>query len=568
MRAASSLKVPEDHRDARVRPIVIDADTTPRQLVLRVIASQPWRTIPAGVLAVGHQLGEAMVPIIMGLAIDRAVATGDRGQLALWVAALVLTFAVLSYSYRIGSLIGFTAANIVEHRIRLMVVGRLLHPRGLGGRRRQPGEALSIATSDTQALARSVALVVYPIGEVAAVLFSGVVLLVISWPLGLAVLLGAPLLFLTMDKLGAPLRRRSEERQAAAAEAAGSASDLVTGFRVIKGLGAEQAASARYEATSQSALRATLAANRSQAGFTGTMDAIAGVFLAAIAIGAAAQAMWGDLTVGQLIMVVGVAQFIIGPMGALSRNVGVVWASSLASAGRILEVLKQPFDAAPPAFDGPESSPSESPRRVPTLRLDDLAGLSLTLEPGQTVVVRADADTTEAVTAALACRALPADGAITLDGRDALDLPLAEVRSTVLVAAHDLTLFEGTVAENIALGTGGPATDSSLAPAIHASASDDVLRVLRDGAETEVGEAGRSLSGGQRQRIALARALAAQAPVLVLVDPTSAVDSVTEQRIAARVPALRAGRSTLVFTDSPAWAASADLVVDLVGVTA
>jgi putative ABC transport system ATP-binding protein len=96
-----------------------------------------------------------------------------------------------------------------------------------------------------------------------------------------------------------------------------------------------------------------------------------------------------------------------------------------------------------------------------------------------------------------------------------------------------------------------------------ASTVDEVLDALPDGAATEVGERGYALSGGQRQRVALARALATEAPVLVLRDPTSAVDSVTEAAVARGLAELRRGRTTLVFTTSPVLLAACDRTVPL-----
>jgi putative ABC transport system ATP-binding protein len=130
------------------------------------------------------------------------------------------------------------------------------------------------------------------------------------------------------------------------------------------------------------------------------------------------------------------------------------------------------------------------------------------------------------------------------------------VREVVLVAAHDADLFEGTLEENVRAGATGLADG-----VLSAAAADEVASTLPSGTATAVTERGRSLSGGQRQRVALARALAKDAPVLVLHDPTTAVDTVTEARIAGGVARLRRGRTTIVVTTSPALLAATDRVV-------
>jgi putative ABC transport system ATP-binding protein len=156
----------------------------------------------------------------------------------------------------------------------------------------------------------------------------------------------------------------------------------------------------------------------------------------------------------------------------------------------------------------------------------------------------------------------PTSGRVELDGVALAEYAPADARKAVLVAAHDAELFSGTVRDNVRAGT--PA-DRDLEPAMAAAQADQVADALPLGWDTTVSEQGRSLSGGQRQRVALARALAVDAPVLVLHDPTTAVDTVTEARIAAGLPALRRGRTTIVLTTSPALLAVADRVVVLDG---
>ena len=183
---------------------------------------------------------------------------------------------------------------------------------------------------------------VYPIGQVAAVIFTGIVLLTISWPLGVAVLLGAPTILWILDRAGGSLRARSEHQQEMAARAAGTATDLVTGFRVVKGIGGERVAARRYDAASRRALHGVLAASRSEGVYLGAMESISGLFVVAIGVAAGLTAVGGGLTIGQLITVVGLTQFVMGPLGALGTNAGAVWAAALASARRILTVLQAP----------------------------------------------------------------------------------------------------------------------------------------------------------------------------------------------------------------------------------
>lgn len=500
--------------------IPITEGTSPRRLALRVMRAAPRYTVPAAALSITHQLGEALVPIVMGLAIERAVTTGDPVQLALWLSVLAADFLVLSFSWRFGSRLAELGMLAVQHRLRATVSAHLLHrPPRPGRPSDQPGVALSLATSDANRLSEAVEIGIYPVGQLAAVLFGGTVLLTISWPLGLAVLLGAPLLLGLTEHAGRRLRDRSGQEQEAAAAAAGRAADLLSGYRVIRGIGAEAEASRRYRRASRTALADTVRARRAEGTFGGAMSIVTGLFLTAIAVIAAVLTLSGTLGLGEFIAVVGLAQFLLDPLGALALNTGSWWASATASATRVLDLLRD---------EEPLTAVTDEPRLPVTLP---------DVQPGEFVVVSCAGARAADVVAALRAR-----------------------HPEALHAPHAAHLFSGSVTENVqAFGRDADA----IAAALYAAACDELADVLPQGLASGVGENGTALSGGQRQRVALARALARDPDLLVLHDPTTAVDAVTEARIAQRVHQARRHRCTIVITRAPAFAAVADRVVRL-----
>jgi ABC-type multidrug transport system fused ATPase/permease subunit len=188
-----------------------------------------------------------------------------------------------------------------------------------------------------------------------------------------------------------------------------------------------------------------------------------------------------------------------------------------------------------------------------------VSGVLHRLEPGEMTGVRADDRIAARIADALLNPSAPSsdehDVAVVLDGHPAHELTAAQYRARVVVAPHRATLFTGTIRDNL---TAASAPDR-LQAALEAAACGDFATDL----DAPVGENGNRLSGGQRQRIALARALATDAPILVLHEPTTAVDSVTEQAIADRLRTFRAGRSTLVIASSPALLRCCDRVIDL-----
>jgi len=519
-------------------------------ILRRAIRGQRRRVVVATVLTASHQACEALVPVLIGVIIDDAVAADGYGRLLLWLGVLAAVFAVLSYSFRFGARQAEFAVEQAARDLRLALAGRVLDPRGGAEVGRLPGELTSLATGDVMRVGALNRAAPYGIAALTAVAVAAVALLRISVPLGLLVLLGTPPLLWLAHLFGRPLERRSEAERERAADASGVAADLVSGLRVLKGLGAEPAAISRYRGTSQDALTATVRAAGAKAWHDGGMLALNGIFLAVVALVGGRLAASGDISIGGLIAAVGLAQFLIGPL------TNFVWVSSeiaqaRASATRVAALLNTPPAVSP--GDGELPSPVRGEVRLRSVSSAELRGLDLHVPAGELLgVVAPDPAVANAVLACLGRSVDPSSGVVELDGVALPSLRIDDVRAAMLVAAHDADLFEGTLSENVST------SDSRV---LAAAGADEVAHALPDGVETELSERGRSLSGGQRQRVALARALAVDAPVLVLHDPTTAVDAVTEARIAVGIRELRSGRTTIMVTTSPALLAVADRVV-------
>ncbi|MEA5361462.1 ABC transporter ATP-binding protein [Amycolatopsis sp., V23-08] len=526
--------------------------TTGREVLRRSIAGQRRSVALASLLTAGHQGGEALVPVVIGVVIDQAVAGGSVWTLLLWLAVLGVLFAGLSTSYRLGARAGERAAERAAHELRLDLGRRVLHPGGGAETGNLAGELVSIGTSDAKRVGQLNGVLPFGIAGLAGLLVSAVVLLTMSIPLGLLVLLGTPPMLYLAHLVGKPLERRSEAEQERSAFASGIATDLVAGLRVLKGVGAERAAVDRYRRTSQDSLKATLKAARAQAWHNGALLALTGIFIALVALVGGNLAAAGDITIGDLVAAVGLAQYLITPFSIFSWVNGEL-AQGRASAGRIADVLNAP----PAVGEGTATLPAPAPGhvRLSALGRGALRNVDFEARPGELLgVVATDPAAATDLLDCLGRAANPATGSVSVDAVDLSTVDPSRVREVVLVAAHDADLFAGTVAENVESGP-------RVAEAMSAAAVDEVASALPDGVATAVSERGRSLSGGQRQRVALARALAVDAPVLVLHDPTTAVDTVTEARIAAGLAELRRGRTTILVTTSPALLAATDRVV-------
>jgi putative ABC transport system ATP-binding protein len=532
-----------------------------RDVWTRSVKGQIRRVALGSALGSVHQLGEALVPVLIGVVIDQAVAGQNAGRLALWLGVLAVMYVTLSWSFRLGAKAGERSAEEAAHTLRLAIVGRVLDARGGAEEGRLPGELANVATEDARRVGAVNMALMAGVWAFAGVAVSAVALLLTSVTLGLIVLLGTPVLLWLGHLLSKPLERRSEAEQDKAAHASGVAADLVAGLRVLKGLGAQGAAVERYRRTSRISLAATLRSARAESWQTGLVLALTGGFIALIALVGGRLALNGSMTLGQLVSAVGLALFLLGPLETFAW-VNAELAQGRASAARVAEVL-----ATGPAVvggDDPVAEPVRGELRLRGVRLGGLDGVDLDLPAGQlTGIAVTDPAGAEALLRCLGRETDPESGSVELDGVPLTRLDPAGLRAAVLVAAHDAALFEGSLAANVTPedasqdGAAGLLTERAMV----AARADEVADSLPHGTATGVGEGGRSLSGGQRQRVLLARALRAEPPVLVVHDPTTAVDTVTEGRIAEGLREFRQGRTTIVVTNSPALLAVTDHVI-------
>ncbi|RCK70411.1 ABC transporter ATP-binding protein [Desertihabitans brevis] len=514
-------------------------------------------------LATTHQVCEALVPVAAGYVIGIAVATSSVPAILLGVGAILLLFAVLASAAAYGYYLIGKAAVTEAHLQRVAVVRRILGDPTVG-RDRQAGELLSITSSDTQGATQLMETVGGLLASTVGLTVAAVVLLRIDLVLGLGVLVMLTVLVGGVRLLSPYLERRLSARQQAVGLSAAVASDLLTGLRSLRGFGGVAEAVRRYRTASRLSLDATVRATTSNAVVGTTSRLATGALVVLTAAVAAGYAVEGRISLAELVTVIGMATFLLDPIGHITRSVQEL-AVSWASGRRVAELLT----LAPSETAAHDERP-DGPLRLTAVVDDGLGPLSLTLAPGELLgVVTTDVATADTLSELLAGSRAPAAGTVRLGDAAVADLEPAAVRSRLLVEPHAVHLLGGSLAA--ALDTGDGADRQVELPAALDAAALRVEDLTGHADAAGPGPAlgdialldhGANLSGGQRQRVALARALLADRDLLVLRDPTSAVDAVTEDAIAAGLRRVRAGRrSTAVLTTSPLLLSRCDRVL-------
>lgn len=547
----------------------VDPAWSPARLTGAIIASV-WRFALAGaLLRLVFNVAGMLLPVAIGSLVDRTITPMVSGAgwaevapgLATGTGALIGIYALTNIGYRFGGRLGWYGVQRAQFELSQQAVARVLDDRGMSGPTIPPGRLLSLVTADARRACQSVYIAVYPPGELVGLLVAAGVLFWVHPALGAVVVAALPLMLGVMHLAALPLRRRSRSEQARLADAAASAADVVAGYRVLRGVHAERVAAARYRRVSREALRTTIAARASQAAFDGISTAVGNLFAATVIATAVVLASTGQITVGALVTAAALAVGLLGPVEGLIGTLGSMWAMSQASAERLLGLLATPpnpaaLGTAHPGGTGGTGGPALEFDR---LALTDGAVLDGRVEQGELVVLSLSYADRGVLADLLALRARPASGRIVLDG-----IPLPQhrpdlLRERLLAAPHTAGLLTGTVLDNVRATGDRPVGEAPARRALHVACLD--ATELPEGFDTAIGDGGWHLSGGQRQRTALARAVAAEPDLLVLDDPTTSVDTVTENAIATRLRAHRRGRTTIVVTSSPSFHAVADRVV-------
>jgi len=363
-------------------------------------------------------------------------------------------------------------------------------------------------------------------------------------------------------------RRKMRKSTTKSLQETGDLSALITqtlrGMRIVRAYRQEDREEARAASAINRALEFTMRGTRARAMSSPSIELLTGFGFALAIYFAGTKGVRGDLTLGHFMGFMTAALLIYAPLkGAATLQTQLQ--EGIAAASRVLGIVDRQVrlleapDAKPLALDRGEiefrnvSFAYEPENAV-------LKGVGLIVPPGRTVALVGPSGSGKSTLVNLTLRFFDPDrGKVLIDGQDIKDVTVNSLRDAIALVTQDPVLFDDTIRSNIAYGA-KPVDEGQVIAAAKAAAAHDFIMGLPKGYDTRVGEAGGLLSGGERQRIAIARAIYKDAPILLLDEPTSSLDSESEAKVQAALEVLMRGRTVLMIAHRLSTVKKADLI--------
>ena len=518
-----------------------------------------------------YTLISTAIPILISRAIDNSIdASNNTHPDPLWpyltaIAALASLRFVINFNRR------YATARIgvrIEARMRqLLYQAYLRYPRAFYDRH-ATGQVLSRATNDLYPIRYFIGWgLVQGMQSLMMIVAAGIVLSLVDPQLTLYAAVSLPPIGLLANRFGRRVSPISRQVQARKGDVTEAADEAVVGIEMVQTFGREDDVRNRFGDRAESVRSAALRQAGVESHHVPGLYYLPGLSIAAVVFFGGRAVIEGQLTIGQFVLFETLLLQLVWPLEAIGWILDLAQ-RALASAGRSFAWLEgiEPLPEPTSPLHLPQGPLGVRFERVSFAyggEVDVLRELDLVVEPGEIVAVCGTTGSGKTSLLNLLPRFYdPTGGHVRIGGVDTRDLPLAELRSDVALVTQRPVLFSVPLRENLTAGREDADWDEVLA-ACEAAGVDAFGPNLPDGYDTLIGERGVNLSGGQRQRVALARALVTGARVVVLDDPLSAVDTLTERRLVSRLRPALTGRTVLVATQRLSTVEIADRAVVL-----
>ena len=430
------------------------------------------------------------------------------------------------------------------------------------------GDAVYRLDADAYCLENLVMTGLFPlasaVGTLTVMLF---VLVRLDWHLAALAMGVVPFLYAVLRYFMRPLGERAERVKELESTLAERLYETFSAIRLVKSFARERHEQERFGERARSAMRERVKLTWQESLFSVGISSVTIVGSALVLWVGGMDVIHGRLQLGELLVVIAYLGMVYGPLSDIAHTAGQLQ-EAFASGRRIRRTLS----IAPEVVD--EGSGRRSPAdlrghivfdRVSFSYEDSpvLRDVSFEARPGETVALVGLTGAGKSTAASLIPRFYdPVAGHVLIDGYDVREYDLRALRERIAVVLQDAVLFRGTIAENIRYGR-LEATDDQVRQAAIAAHADEFITRLGEGYEAEVGEGGTGFSGGERQRLSIARAVLKDAPILILDEPTSSLDALSEEIVFKALKRLRSGRTTVVIAHRLSTIRDADRIIVL-----